>query len=225
LPHDAQKNRIAARWELIGLLEAAHMEKQVTPQLLELSEQAPADVPLLMTVGRKLLTHGSSSSAAEIFREVLRLEPRNGAAQEGLAEADLALSQYADAQTAFRKAIRDGVSNDQVRRLYELANEVLALDPIRHDLSPLERYHRSLLLVQRVAALATVCTSSPEPDAKASSLLERAKQVQTTHVPARNLQAATDSNIMLSEQLYALGRNCRESDPVLDRVLARINAK
>lgn len=224
-PRDAQANRIAARWELIGLLESAHMEKQVTAQLLELSEQAPSDISLLLDVAKRLLAHNASSQAADIFREVLRIQPKNGAAQAGFAEAELALSQYADAQTAFRKAIRDGDNNEDVRRDYEIVNEVLALDPIRHDLSPLERFRRSLLLLERSAALLTLCMPSPPPDSDVAQLLAEAKQAQSAPVKARDLEFTTDSNIQLAEQLYNARGNCGQTDPALARVLNTINAK
>jgi tetratricopeptide (TPR) repeat protein len=217
---DAQKNRIAARWELIGLLESAHMQKPVTAQLLELSEQAPGDPALLLEVARHLLANGAPSQAAELYREILREQPRNGEAQAGLAETELALAQYVDAQAAFRKAIRDGEDNEAVRRAYETVNQVLALDPIRQDLRLIERYRRSVLLLERSAALVSTCAIA-EPN----QLLEEAKQSQTAQVRSRDLESAISANIQLAQQLYAMKGSCAGSDPILARVFASINSK
>jgi tetratricopeptide (TPR) repeat protein len=217
---DAQKNRIAARWELIGLLESAHMQKPVTAQLLELSEQAPGDSALLLQVANRLLANGAPSQAAEIYREILREQSRNGEAQAGLAEADLALAQYVDARAAFRKAIRDGENNDALRRDYETVNQVLALDPIRQDLRPIERYRRSLLLLERSAALLSTC-STGQPD----QLLVQAKQSQAARVRSPDLESAISANIQLAQQLYAMKVSCSAADPILARVFASINSK
>jgi tetratricopeptide (TPR) repeat protein len=217
---DAQKNRIAARWELIGLLESAHMQKPVTAQLLELSEQAPGDPALLLQVAKRLLANGAPSQATELYREILREQSRNGEAQAGLAEAEFALAQYVDAQAAFRKAIRDGENNDAVRRDYETVNQVLALDPIRQDLRPIERYRRSLLLLERSAALVSTCATG-QPD----QLLEEAKQSQTARVRSPDLESAISANIQLAQQLYAMKVSCTAADPILARVFASINSK
>lgn len=218
--HDAQKNRIAARWELIGLLESAHMQKPVMAQLLELSEQAPGNAPLLVQVAKRLLVNGAPSQAGELFREVLRMQSRNGEAQAGLAEAELALARYVDAQAAFRKAIRDGEDNEAVRRAYETVNQVLALDPIRQDLSPIERYRRSLLLLERSAALVSTCAPS-----QPSQLLEQAKESQIARVRSRDLESAISANIQLAQQLYTMTGSCAGPDPILARVFASINSK
>jgi tetratricopeptide (TPR) repeat protein len=220
-PLDAQKNRLAARWELIGLLESTHMEKQAIAQLLELSEQAPGDAPVLLQVAKRLLANGAPSQAAELFREVLKIQTGNGEAQAGLAEAELALAQYVDAQAAFRKALREGQDNEEVRRAYETVNQVLALDPVRHDLSPIERYRRSLLLLERSAALISACGPQTAPN----TLLDEAKQAQSERPHARDLESAIDANIHLAQEIYSLKGNCPQSDPALARVFATINSK
>jgi tetratricopeptide (TPR) repeat protein len=222
-PRDAQKNRLAARWELIALLESAHMQTQATAQLLELSEQAPGDAPVLIQVAKRLLANGAPSQAAELFREALKIQTGNGEAEAGLAEAQLAMAHYVDAQAAFRKAIREGEDNEEVRRAYETVNQVLALDPVRHDLSPIERYRRSLLLLERSAALVSACgVSTASPNA----LLDQAKQAETERRPhPPDLESSIDANIHLAQQIYALKGNCAQSDPALARVFASINSK
>lgn len=218
---DAQKHRLATRWELIGLLESAHMQKQTVAQLLELSEQAPGDAPVLIQVAKRLLANGAPSQAAELFREALRVQAGNGEAEAGLAEAELAMAQYVDAQAAFRKALREGEDNEEVRRAYESVNQVLALDPVRHDLSPIERYRRSLLLLERSAALVSACGSNASPN----TLLDEAKQAQNERPRSHDLESAIDANIRLAQEIYGLKGNCSQSDPALARVFASINSK
>ncbi len=218
---DAQKSRLAARWELIGLLESAHMKKQATAQLLELSEQAPGDAPVLLQVAKRLLANGAPSQAAELFREVLKIQTGNGEAEAGLAEAHLALAQYVDAQSAFRKALREGQGSEEVRRSYEIVNQVLALDPVRQDLSPIERYRRSLLLLEHSAALVSACGAQTAPN----TLLDQAKNAQNERPHSRDLESAIDANIHLAQEIYGLKGNCAQSDPALARVFASINSK
>jgi Tfp pilus assembly protein PilF len=220
-PNDAQKNRLATRWELIGLLESAHMQKPATAQLLELSEQEPGEEPVLIQVAKRLLVNGAPSQAAELFREALRIQTGNGEAEAGLAEAQLAMAQYVDAEAAFRQAIREGENNEEVRRAYETVNQVLALDPVRTDLSPIERYRRSLLLLERSAALVSACGVSAAPNA----LLDQAKQAETEQPHSPDLESAIDANIHLAQQIYALKGNCAQSDTALARVFGIINSK
>lgn len=220
-PGDAQKNRLAARWELIGLLESAHIQKQATGQLLELSEQVPGDAPVLLKVGKQLLANGAPSQAAEIFREVLKIQTGNSEAQAGLGEAEFALAQYVEAQAALRKAMREGQNNEEVRRAYEIVNEVLALDPVRQELSPIERYRRSLLLLEHSAALVSACHVESTPN----TLLDEAKQAENERPHARDLESAIDANIHLAQEIYALKGNCAQSDQALARVFASINSK
>ena len=220
-PRDAQKSRLDARWELIGFLESAHMKKQATAQLLELSEQAPGDAPILLQIGKRLLANNAPSQAAELFREVLRIQTGNGEAQAGLAEAQFALAQYVEAQAGFRKALREGQNSEEVRRSYEIVNQVLALDPVRHDLSPIERYRRSLLLLERSAALVSACGVEAAPN----TLLNQAKEAQSERPHSRDLESAIDANIHLAQEIYGLRGDCAQSDQTLARVFASINSK
>jgi cytochrome c-type biogenesis protein CcmH/NrfG len=213
-PKDAQANRLAAAWELAGILEKTGMRKQLVAELIEISELAPDDDSNRLRAARKLLGNGSPAQAADIFREVLRHQPHSAEAEEGLAQADLALAQYSDAQAAFRKAIHEGASGDSARQGLELTSEILTLDPNMRGLNTAERYRRSVELVQRAAAISSNCELGPLTDEVHAAISAR--------VRSKDYETATDKNINLAQQLWRATANCRQNDPALERILARI---
>ena len=74
-PEASAKNRLAARFELIDLLAKAGDRNRVLAELLQLVSEAPNNPDAEKCVARTLLAFGSPNRAAEVFREILELDP------------------------------------------------------------------------------------------------------------------------------------------------------
>ena len=74
-PEASAKNRIAARFELIELLAKAGDKNRVLAELLQLVSEAPDNPDVQKCVAKSLMALGSPSRAAEVFRQVLELDP------------------------------------------------------------------------------------------------------------------------------------------------------
>ncbi|MGH9662895.1 MAG: tetratricopeptide repeat protein, partial [Bryobacteraceae bacterium] len=103
---DAEANRRQARWDLVNMLSKSHNnDNEVLAELLELAGEPGNDLAAKKKIGRMLLQYGSAAQSADVFRDVLRTAHRDADAYAGFGEAELALGNYRDAQTAFRRAL------------------------------------------------------------------------------------------------------------------------
>lgn len=223
-----EQNRMEARWELVSLLAMRGANKQVIAELLELADQAPNDANVRKRVARMLLQYGSATQSAELLREVLRQNRRDAVAQAGLGEAELALENYAAAQSAFRRAVREDPRDQASRKALDLVDDILELDPTLRGLSSEDRYRRSRTLVERALTSLDQCLATQKaPPVSAQRLAERAaKSLARRRRPSRMGDAA-ESGIALAEQLWtARGQTCgpgSSGDPAVARVLERLN--
>ncbi len=74
-PEASANHRIAARFELIDLLAKAGDENRALAELLQLVTEAPNNPDIQKRVAESMLSFGSPDREAEIFRQVLELDP------------------------------------------------------------------------------------------------------------------------------------------------------
>ncbi len=178
-PERPEQNRMAARVELIGILDRDAKPKEALAELLQLAGEAP-DEPARLRVASMLLEHGSPDHAAELYRAVLAAHPRDATAEQGLGEAYFAMGEFAAARRAFDAAVRYGSITPALARRIAFLNSILDLDPTLLRLTARQRFARARELLGRTLAAAQQCAAVP-PDGiqKAHTVLaESARRMQ-----------------------------------------------
>lgn len=219
-PEHSEQSRIAARFELVDLLDRGRQNKQALAELLQLAGDVPArDYVTTQRVAALLLAHGSPDHAAELYRAILAAQPHNAAAREGLADALFAMGDYAGARTAYRAAQRDGASGSTLDQRLAISESVLQLDPTQMRLSGSQRFERARELLDRTQASAAQCGAiSPDLAASAQQALASSGK--------RRRDGDTVQLLTLAEQIWK-DRPARcapqsESDRALDAVMAKL---
>lgn len=216
---DEAENRLRARLELIDLLAKRNAKQELLAELLAVQDLAPHDPSTRMRLGKLFLLAGSPARAADVFRGILHDDPANVAAHSGLGEADFALGNYRAAQRTFQTALRLAPDDPSTRQRLEILNELLELDPTRRSLGAMERYRRSLKLVDLTLSEARECAGQ-SPPAQLLELLKKAEKTRGSHSSAAWQSEAFESNLDLAEQLWQVRRKDCKSPPPGDSPLA-----
>ena len=200
---NAVEPRVQVRFELVNLLVAHHSNEGLLAELLPLEEEAPDDLSTRMKLAPLFMAAGSPVRAADLFHEVLQMEPRNPDARVGLGETEFARGNYrgalSDYQTAlrFRSNVKDA---DSIRHRMEICNQVLALDPSQRGLSAEERHRRSVRLLDLILQNIGSCSVASE------TLVATATKALKEPVSASRQSAAYESNMELADKLWQARR-------------------
>ena len=218
-PDHPEQNRISARFELIGVLERDHQQKQVLAELLELAGELPdSDVDHRQEVASMLLSHGSLQHAAEVFRAIVAARPSDAAAQQGLGEAEFQLSDFVAARQAFQMAAQVEPSNLDVQQHLAACDAVIDLDPTLVRLSANQRFMRAQTLLNRTLDSAERCGVVP------AGLSEQAQKA-LAEKPRRKRDGDTVDILMLSQQVWRQRlQGCPKRAPT-DQALAAVMSK
>lgn len=149
-PTDRVGERRKARLELIDLLAKSGRRDELIGELMTLYANFPNDQPLRSRIGLDLLDHGAVSESTQVFRELVRISPKNAEYHRGLAQAYFASGDYVSARHEFERTLRlnpkDGFSATQLK----LTNSVIDLDPNLIGIREAERTRRAQNLLRRV---------------------------------------------------------------------------
>ena len=175
-------------------------------------------------MGRLFLLAGSPARAADVFRGILHDAPANADAYAGLGEAEFARGNYRAAQRDFQTALRLAPDDQATRRRLDLCNELLMLDPTMRGLGPVERFRRSLKLVELTLDETSQCIGqNPSPELR--GLLDKAGKALKAHVSAAHQSEVSESNLDLAEQLWQARKKECKSPPAADSPLALVLAR
>ena len=216
----ADENRLAARFELVGVLEHAGQEKQVLAELLQLADECPPDnVAGRLRIAHLLLAHGSPDHAAEVYRGVLASAPKQSAALEGLGEAEFAMGDFRAARGSWRAALRLEPGSPALERRIVVCEAVLDLDPTQVHLRAGQRFERAQEVLRRTLNASRQCA------AMAGELASSAEAALAEN-PARRRDGDTLAIISLAQQIWkARTSSCTppaEADAALDAVMAKL---
>jgi tetratricopeptide (TPR) repeat protein len=159
---DALAHRIEVRLELIDFLASRRAEKELLAELLPLEGEAPDDGALRQRIAGLYLAAGSPERSAIAFRALLQKDPANPEAYAGLGEAELALGNYQGAQLAFSAALRRKPGDSATQLRMDLARRLTELDPTPRRLSSIEKYRRSMIILQRAADVLERCSTQTQ---------------------------------------------------------------
>jgi tetratricopeptide (TPR) repeat protein len=212
------------RFELIDLLAQRSSKEELLAELLPIQDDAPRDLKTRTWMGRLFLLAGSPVRAADIFRGILHDAPGNADAYDGLGEAEFARGSYRAAQRDFQTALRLAPNDQSPRRRLDVCNELLMLDPTIRGLGPVERFNRSLKLVQLTLEETMECIGqNPSPELR--GLLDEAGTALKVHVSAAQHSEVAESDLDLAEQLWQARKKECKSPPAVDSPLALVLAR
>lgn len=218
-PDDRDENRTSARFELVGLFDRDHEQKQALGELLQLAgEVSESDFTTREKIARMLLSHGSPQSAADLYRRLIALQPRSADAEKGLGEAEFALGDYTGARNSFRAAARLKPSERDLKQRVADCDAILDLDPTLVRLSARQRFERAQVLLRQVLDSAGQCTAVGED-------LVGAAQKALTGKFRRMRDGDTVAALALSQEIWKLESvSCPQAQagPVLTAVISKL---
>ena len=221
-PQDPAKNRIEARFELIGLLSRTGQIQQARSEIESLADEAPNDAATEGRVGELLLRYGSPQRASEMFLGVVAKEPRNADAACGAADSAFQQGNYASAANWYRRTLRLNPANASARQHLGEASEVLSLDPMLVDLSAAERFQRSRALVEKASESLKACAAgSVDPTiqaltASADALLQASR---------RHREGDTPRALALAQEIWHARKQACGPAPQPQQALELVMAK
>jgi len=184
------------------MLAAHGSQKDLLAELLPLESDAPDNVAVQKQVARLYLSAGSAARAEAVYRVLIRREPEDAANYAGLGDAELALGNYGAAELAFDDALRNGGSGDlkpgDLKPRVELAAGMAALDPTVRRLSSLEKFTRSLRILELARDALTVCATAPG----AKEMLASADQVLAKKMSSNVNNELAEERLSMAERLW-----------------------
>jgi tetratricopeptide (TPR) repeat protein len=204
-PTDANRNRTAARFELIDLLARSNARQELLAELLPIQDDSTNDLGQRKRIAHLFVVAGSPARAVVIFREILRRDSKDADAFVGLAEAALSLGDFATARTdllAAQKLSPEDSINLQPR--VALTDSVISLDPTQSGLSLPEQVRRSRNLLQMTLTSVRKCLGQQAPQVAAA--LDSATLLLVSGRAGGQAQSV-EANLSLAEQLWGLQRS------------------
>jgi Tfp pilus assembly protein PilF len=217
------ENRQRARFELIDFLAKHNSKEELLAELLPVQDYAPKDWKTRIKLGRLFLTAGSPARASDEFREVLRDDPSNAEAHEGIGEADFARGEYRAAQRDFETALRLAPNDQTTQQRLDLCNELLQLDPTVRGLNSEERYLRSVRLVELTLEEVHKCTANDAPELQ--DLFSKANAALEPKASRTRENEAAEANLDLVAQLWQVRKKECKAAPAADSPLTLVLAR
>jgi chloride channel protein, CIC family len=220
-PAGQEQNRIQARFELADYLAKHRLKTQAIAELLAAMGQVRDDTARMRVAGL-LLQYGAPREAADVFRDLVHGNSRDGAAYAGLGAAELAQDDYLAARNAFREALRLDPANEIIRKQLELCDQVLALDPDERGISALERYRRSQALIEGAVKIVANCAGGQA----STQLIDAGRKALAARPNPGTRADITERNLTLAGEIWkSRPAACQApaSDETLERVLARLS--
>jgi tetratricopeptide (TPR) repeat protein len=221
---DPQANRLAARWELVGLLSATRQTKQVIAELISIADEAPGNPDVQNRVAGMLIEHGAPDPAVDILRSVVRAQPSNVEARTMLGRAEVARNNYQSARDSFRRALQYNPEYSPARKELALVTETLSLDPTLRGLSGAHRLERSRKLASRALSDLEGCSKDRLVPPETADVMSETRLSLERRVTDR--ARAVEINIALAEALWAQREDICGQEPAdepVRRVLARLS--
>lgn len=210
---DSIARRREARFELIDLLAERGPQPELLAELLPLEDTSPDSIALRHRLANLFLVAGSPGRALNVFREVLRDDPRNADAYRGVGDADLALGNFRKARADFAEALRLRPGDTLTQSRLGITDSIMALDPTVRGIGSAERFSRSRLVLERTLAAAIQCGQATTP------LSGAARRLLGATVASGRRDVAIDSMVEVATALWsARPSTCATTDPAL-RVL------
>ena len=196
-----EERQLQTRLELTDVLARNGNDEELLAELLPLRDEAGDDVPLLHRIAPLYIEAGAPARAAELYDEIITKDPKDGAALAGLGDAEFAQANYRQAERQFRNALKLEPKNESIQHRLDVTNQILELDPMGRELSSLQRYNRSVMLLQMAYDSLMACAGA-EPSFATRTFMNQAEEALARKVAPNERNDAVDENLNLSEQIW-----------------------
>ncbi|HJP86566.1 MAG TPA: tetratricopeptide repeat protein [Gemmatimonadaceae bacterium] len=220
---DAERNRTAARYELINLLAQSGDKEDLLSQLLPLQDEAQSD-SARRRIAHLFITAGAPGRASEMYRAILRQNPRDAEAYVGLADATLATGNFNAARDQLDAALKVAPDDSVIKARIALTDSVIAMDPGQRGLAIDEQLRRSKALVQRTIAAARKCLDVESSEvSEALDSVTRGLVASAASVPRPQ---AIEENLSIAGTIWRMrGTRCASQNQPGEEALRLIQEK
>jgi tetratricopeptide (TPR) repeat protein len=195
---DSVARRAESRFALIDLLVKSGGGRDLLAELLPLEEVSADSIALQRRLGGWFLLAGSPARAANVFREVLRRDPKDAAAYSGMGEAALAQGNFRTARADFAEALALQPDDSLVTVRLALSDTLLTMDPTARGLGTANQYARSRALLEKTANVIAPCVSPAE-----GALLASARAQLNAATPRHQDEATADRMVTAASDLWS----------------------
>lgn len=227
---DGANLRIATRFELVELLAEEKHKQEMLAELISLEAEAGNDRKIRKRLAHLLLLAGSPVRAAAVYRDLTNTGPTDSESLIGLGEAELADGNYRAARNSFLRAAMHNRGAAIESRL-QLLDALTALDPMPRQLTSLEKYHRSIRILDLTRSdLEQLAESNPSRDsAQIGELLKQASDAIAKRQPPHVSNEVAEAVLSLAEQLWrariqAFGASTSQDEESLRLLLERLGS-
>jgi tetratricopeptide (TPR) repeat protein len=218
---DSIARRAEARFALIDFLAAHGGGRDLLAELLPLEDVPPDSLLLRKRLGGWFLLADSPARAANMFREVIHRDPRDGEAYAGMGEAALAQGNFRTARADFAAAASLLPGDGGMAPRIALADTLISADPTARGIGAAEREMRGRALLTRMLSLLDQCvTARPRPVSEAA----RGILADTTGVRLDTEMLADSVTTLATDLWSSYGTTCtsRAADHIVDLLGVRL---
>ncbi len=220
---DAERSRTAARYELIDLMAQSGDKQDLLSELLPLQEEAQSD-SARRKIAHLFVVAGSPERASDMYRAILRQNPRDTEAYTGLADATLALGNFNSARDHLEAAQKIAPEDTTIKNRMALTDTVIAMDPGQRGIGIDEQLRRSRAIVQRTIAIARKCLDVQSPEvAGALDSVTRSLVASAANIPRAQ---AIEENLSIAGTIWRMrGTRCASQQKPEEEALRLIQEK
>lgn len=155
--------RRSVRLEFARFLLNNHRTSDAIPELLLLESEVPDDLASQLQLGRLFLDADEAQHALTRFSEALKIAPQNTTALAGSGESEFRLGNYARAQRYLESAMKSGATESSVQHLLQVADLIVANDPLGARVGANERHRRLRVLIDNAVDRLRTCLGRLTP--------------------------------------------------------------
>ncbi len=210
-PSDAAAHRVSVRMELSDFLAERGKHEELLAELLPLQEEAGKDSATRQHLAQLFLAAGSPSRAADEYRLLLKQNSKDAVAYLGLGEAELQRGEYSSAHNAFLAAAAQKPDDPSIHRNLELSSALVALDPTPRKLTSMEKYSRSLQILNLARSSLDNCAAThPELNSGETGQLLTSANATLTNTPREGVtnELAEDALALAGQMWQARLKAC-----------------
>ncbi len=203
---DSVSRSVQARLELIDLLATRHEESELLAELLPLEAMPNDSLAPRRRLAHLFIDAGAPDRASEIFRALLRDDPRDADAYAGMGEAALALGNFHTARADYAEAARLRPENARIVARAAVADTVYAISPSVRGIGAAVRDARSRALLDAVSRRIDGCAGTW------TSAFADSAHATLARVAPKDAVGSADAQASLAGELWnARPSTCRDA--------------
>jgi tetratricopeptide (TPR) repeat protein len=212
-------DKIDARLELASQLAARGRSEELLSELLLLDGEDQNDPKLAKKVAALYLEAGSPARAETAYRAILKENPEDADAFDGLGQTELRRGQYRSAHAAFAAALKIRPDDLNAAAKVQLADRLAELDPTSRRLQSVEKYRRSQEILDLVEGATVECLKGQTAPDPLHDLLTRSAKMRAEKTSAMPSNEAAESRLELAGEIWKARLHACAAQPPDDDLL------